>query len=135
MRKIAIPTNSLALTWRPRPAVREAVMVLHAICGIGWVEFVSIVSTIVVLMAVIYLGAAVLDRRRAAWEAFLVGFVVLTAGRLLNSSVGPAVVFMVSALVSWRWELSAGNGVNLAACHCRPSACLGSVRSHYSRST
>lgn len=62
-------------------------------------EFVSIVSSIVILIAFIYLGAAALNRRRAAWELFLAGCAVLTAGRLLDLNVGPSVVFLGSALV------------------------------------
>jgi hypothetical protein len=62
------------------------------------VEFVSFVSAIVVLMALIYVGAAALERRRAAWIMLLAGFAVLTAGRVLDWSVGPSIVFLVSAL-------------------------------------
>jgi hypothetical protein len=63
------------------------------------VEFVSVVSTIVILIAFIYVGAAALNRRRAAWELFVAGCAILTAGRLLDSSIGASVVFLVSALV------------------------------------
>ncbi len=82
------------------------------------VEFVSIVSAIVVLMAAIYLGAAALDRRRAAWVAFLVGFVVLAAGRLLDSSFGPSLVFLVGALAFFvlgvvRGQWRTGGGLRL----------------------
>jgi hypothetical protein len=62
-------------------------------------EFVSFVSAIVVLMALIYLSAAALDRRRAAWVVFLAGFCVLSAGRLLGSRMGASVVFLACALV------------------------------------
>jgi hypothetical protein len=62
-------------------------------------EFVSAVSAIVVLMTLIYVGAAALERRRAAWVVFLAGFGVLSAGRLLDSSLGASIVFLVTALV------------------------------------
>jgi hypothetical protein len=61
--------------------------------------FVASVSAIVVVMAVIYLGAAALDRRGAAWVLFLAGFAVLVAAPLLDSSVDPSVVFLVTALI------------------------------------
>ncbi len=63
------------------------------------VEFVSAVSAIVVLLGVIYVGAAALERRRAAWIILVAAFVLLTAERLLDWSGGASVVFLVSALV------------------------------------
>jgi hypothetical protein len=82
------------------------------------VEFVSSVSAIVVLLGVIYVGAAVLERRRAAWVMLLPGFVVLTAGRLLDWRVGASVVFLVSALIFLvlgvvRGQLRKGGGLPL----------------------
>lgn len=87
------------LTHRWPTALGAAVAVLTFFDAEINVEFVSVVSTIVILIAFIYLGAAVLNRRRAAWELFVAGCVVLTAGRLLDSSIGASVVFLVSALV------------------------------------
>jgi hypothetical protein len=82
------------------------------------VEFVSVVSAIVVLMALIYLSAAALERRRAAWVVFLAGFAVLAAGRVLDLSVGLSVVFLVSALIFLvlgvaRGQLRKGGGLPL----------------------
>src|SRR6266542_4381317 len=77
-------------------------------------------------MAAIYLGAAALDRRRAAWVAFLVGFVVLAAGRLLDSSFGPSLVLLVGALAFFvlgvvRGQWRTGGGLRL-----RPTGSRGS---------
>jgi len=82
------------------------------------VEFVSFVSAIVVLLGVIYVGAAALERRRAAWVMLLAGFAVLTTGRVLDWSVGPSLVFLVSALVFLvlgvvRGQLRKGGGLPL----------------------
>jgi hypothetical protein len=63
------------------------------------VGFVSAVSSVVVLMAFIYLGTAVLERRQAAWVFFLAGFVLLAAGRLLNLGGALPAVFLVGALI------------------------------------
>lgn len=61
--------------------------------------FVSAVSAVVILMAGIYLGAAVLERRRAAWVFFLGGFVLLAAVRLLDGGVNLPLVFGVGAVI------------------------------------
>ncbi|MDQ5827758.1 MAG: hypothetical protein M3441_26775 [Chloroflexota bacterium] len=81
-------------------------------------ESVSSLSALTVLMALVYLGAAALDRRRAAWVVFLAAVAVLIAGRLLDSSVGASVVFLVSALVFLvlgvvRGQLRKGGGLPL----------------------
>jgi hypothetical protein len=88
-----------ALTHRWPTALGLTVAALTAFDAEINVEFVSVVSAIVVLMALIYLSAAVLERRRTAWVVFLAGFAVLTAGRLADSSVGSSIVFLVTALV------------------------------------
>ena len=82
------------------------------------VEFVSFVSAIVVLLGVIYVGAAALERRRAAWIILVAGFAVLTAERLLDWSGGASVFFLVSALVFLvlgvvRGQLRKGGGLPL----------------------
>ena len=62
--------------------------------------FVSSLSALVVLMALVYVGAAVLDRRRASWVVFLVGFaVVVIFLDLLDSGIDPSAVLLVAALV------------------------------------
>jgi hypothetical protein len=99
-------------------ALGVAVAALTAFGGEVNVEFVAIVSAIVILMALIYLGAAAVAWRRAAWVMFLAGFAVLSAVRLLDSRVDPAVVFLVSALIFLaigvaRGQLRKGGGLPL----------------------
>jgi hypothetical protein len=82
------------------------------------VEFVSFVSAIVILLGVIYVGAAALERRRAAWIILLAAFAVLSAGRVLDWSVGASVIFLVSALAFLvlgvvRGQLRKGGGLPL----------------------
>src|SRR5215218_11313917 len=60
--------------------------------------FVSSFSALVVLMALVYLGAAALSRRRAAWVVFLAGFAVLVVLRLPDSGIEPSLVLLVAAL-------------------------------------
>ena len=60
--------------------------------------FVSSFSALVVLMALVYLGAAALSRRRAAWVVFLTGFAVLVVLRLPDSGIEPSLVLLVGAL-------------------------------------
>ena len=61
---------------------------------------VSSLSALVVLMALVYVGAAALDRRRASWVVFLAGFaVVVVLLDLLDSKVEPSAVLLVAALV------------------------------------
>jgi hypothetical protein len=108
----------VALTHRWPTALGLMVAALTAFDAEINVEFVSVVSAIVVLMALIYLSAAVLERRRAAWVVFLAGFAVLTTRRLLDSSVDLSVVFLVSALIFLvlgvvRGQLRKGGGLPL----------------------
>jgi len=60
--------------------------------------FVSSFSALVVLMALVYLGAAALSRRRAVWVVFLAGFAVLVVLRLPDSGIEPSLVLLVAAL-------------------------------------
>jgi hypothetical protein len=60
--------------------------------------FVSSFSALVVLMALVYLGAAALSRRRAAWVVFLAGFAVLVVLPLPDSGIEPSLVLLVAAL-------------------------------------
>ena len=63
-------------------------------------ESVSSLSALVVLMALVYVGAAALDRRWSAWVVLLAGFVVMVVFRdLLDSAVDPSLVLLVAALV------------------------------------
>lgn len=61
-------------------------------------SFVSSLAAIIVVMALVYLGAAVLARRSAAWWVFLAGFVVIFLLRLLDLSMAAVIVFWISAL-------------------------------------
>jgi putative effector of murein hydrolase LrgA (UPF0299 family) len=58
--------------------------------------FVSSISAVVVLMALVYIGAAALDRRRASWAALLAGllpalFIPATSG------INPSVILLAAA--------------------------------------
>ena len=61
-------------------------------------EAVSSLSALVVLMALVYIGAAALDRRRASWVVLLVGFLPLVFVPP-TSRVNPSVVLLVAAAV------------------------------------
>ncbi len=62
-------------------------------------ESVSSLSALVVLMALVYVGAAALDRRRATWVVFLAGYaVVVVFLDLLDSAVDASLVLLVAAL-------------------------------------
>ena len=61
---------------------------------------VSSLSALVVLMALVYVGTAALDRRRASWAVFLAGSaVVVVFLDLLDSRLDPSVVLLLVALV------------------------------------
>jgi hypothetical protein len=60
---------------------------------------VSSLSALVVLMALVYVGAAALDRRRASWVVFLAAFAVMVVLPLLDPGVAPAVILLVAAPV------------------------------------
>ena len=61
---------------------------------------VTSLSALVVLMALVYVGAAALDRRRASWAVFLAGSaVVVVFLDLLDSAVDASLVLLVAALV------------------------------------
>jgi hypothetical protein len=62
-------------------------------------EFISFISALIVFMAFIYLGAAVLGKRSSSWFVFLVGLVIITILKLLELNVVSVVVFLTLALV------------------------------------
>ncbi len=84
-------------------------------------ESVSALSALVVLMALVYVGAAALDRRRAAWVVLLAGFAVMVVFLdLLDSGVDPSAVLLVAALVfvvvgAVRGQLRSPGGLTLQA--------------------
>jgi hypothetical protein len=61
-------------------------------------ESVAFLSALLIFMALIYVGAAALNQRRAAWVVFLVGFVIVGLLRLFTAGIVPAVVMLVAAL-------------------------------------
>ena len=70
---------------------------------------VSSLSVLVVLMAFVYVGAAVLDRRRATWVVFLAGVAVTVVfSDLLDSGVDPSAVLLVAALVFFMLGVARG---------------------------
>ncbi len=60
--------------------------------------FVSSLSALVALMAFVYVGAAVLDRRRSAWGVFLAAFAVVALTQVLDLAINLPLVFLVVAL-------------------------------------
>jgi hypothetical protein len=84
-------------------------------------ESVSSLSALVVLMALVYVGAAALDRRRASWVVLLVGFAVMVVFLdLLDSGVETSAVLLVAALVfvvvgAVRGHLRSPGGLTLQA--------------------
>jgi hypothetical protein len=82
---------------------------------------VSSLSALVVLMALVYVGAAALDRRRATWVVFLAGFAVMVVFLdLLDSGIDPSAVFLVAAPVflvlgAARGQLRRPGGLTLQA--------------------
>jgi hypothetical protein len=62
------------------------------------VEFVSFLSAVVVVMALVYVGAAILDRRNYAWVVFLAAFAVLALTQVLDLKINLPLVYLVVAL-------------------------------------
>ncbi|BDP43894.1 hypothetical protein DAETH_38630 (plasmid) [Deinococcus aetherius] len=69
-------------------------------------DFVSVLSALIVLIAVVYPGAALLGRRQAAWWVLLTGLVVIAAILGLDLSVSPALVLFVAGLAALGWGLA-----------------------------
>ena len=82
---------------------------------------VSSLSALVVLMALVYVGAAALNQRRVSWVVFLAGFAVMVVFLdLLDSGVDPSAVLLVAALVfvvvgAVRGQLRSPGGLPLQA--------------------
>jgi hypothetical protein len=62
------------------------------------VEEVSFLSALVVLMPLVYLGAAVVGRRRFAWAVMLVGLTPLVLASMLDLRIDLHPAFLVAAL-------------------------------------
>jgi hypothetical protein len=62
------------------------------------VEFVSFLSALVVVMALVYVGAAILERRNYAWVVFLAAFAVLALTQVLDLKINLPLVYLVVAL-------------------------------------
>jgi hypothetical protein len=56
-------------------------------------------SALLVLMALVYVGAAALARRRSAWVVLLVAFAVMVVAPLLAPGIDPSAVLLIAALV------------------------------------
>jgi hypothetical protein len=61
------------------------------------VEFVSFLSALVVVMAFVYVGAAILDRRNYAQVVFLAAFAVLALTQVLDLKINLPLVYLVVA--------------------------------------
>jgi len=61
------------------------------------VEFVSFLSALVVVMALVYVGAAILDRRNYAWVVFLAAFAVLALTQVLDLKINLPLVYLLVA--------------------------------------
>jgi len=81
-----------AILHRWPTALGIAVAALAAFDAQDGLEF----AALTVLMALVYLGAAALDRRGAAWVVLLAGLAILIPS---TSGVGPSVVLLVAAPV------------------------------------
>ena len=84
-------------------------------------------AALTVLMALVYLGAAALDRRWSAWVVLLAGllptfFIPSNSGLILRWS------FSSPHPSSWSWEWPVGNGKDPVASGFRPSGYSPSVR-------
>ena len=62
------------------------------------VEFVSFLSALVVVKALVYVGAAILERRNYAWVVFLAAFAVLALTQVLDLKINLPLVYLVVAL-------------------------------------
>ena len=91
-------------------------------------------AALAVLMPLVYLGAAALDRRWSAWVVLLAGL-ALAFFIPSTSGVVPSVVLLVAALVFLVLGRCVGNWSSPAASHFKLAGCSPSVRSHWWRST
>ncbi|MDQ3658904.1 MAG: hypothetical protein M3338_04445 [Actinomycetota bacterium] len=83
-------------------------------------EEVSFLSALVVLMPLVYVGAAVVDRRRFAWVVLLVGITLLVLIKVLDLGINLHPAFLVAALAflalaAARGQLRGPSGVPLQA--------------------
>jgi hypothetical protein len=84
------------------------------------VEEVSFLSALVVLMALVYVGAAVVDRRRFAWVVLLAAITPLVLTQVLDLKINLHPAFLVAALAflvlgAARGQLRAPSSVPLQA--------------------
>jgi hypothetical protein len=89
-------TSFLAHRWPT--AVGIAVAALTAFDLRIDVESISFLSALVVVMPLVYVGAAVLDRRRFAWVVLLVAIAALVLTQVLDLKVNLVLIFLVVAL-------------------------------------
>jgi hypothetical protein len=89
-------TGFLAHRWPT--AVGIAVVALTAFDLRIDVESISFLSALVVIMPLVYVGAAVLERRRFAWVVLLVAIAALVLTQVLDLKINLVLVFLVVAL-------------------------------------
>jgi len=89
-------TGFLAHRWPT--AVGIAVAALTAFDLRIDVESISFLSALVVIMPLVYVGAAVLERRRFAWVVLLVAIAALVLTQVLDLKINLVLVFLVVAL-------------------------------------
>ena len=89
-------TGFLAHRWPT--AVGIAVAALTAFDLRIDVESISFLSALVVIMPLVYVGAAVLERRRFAWVVLLVAIAALVLIQVLDRKINLVPVFLVVAL-------------------------------------
>jgi len=89
-------TGFLAHRWPT--AVGIAVAALTAFDLRIDVESISFLSALVVIMPLVYVGAAVLQRRRFAWVVLLVAIAALVLTQVLDLKINLVLVFLVVAL-------------------------------------
>jgi hypothetical protein len=89
-------TGFLAHRWPT--AVGIAVAALTAFDLRIDVESISFLSALVVIMPLVYVGAAVLERRRFAWVVLLVAIAALVLIQVLDLKINLVPVFLVVAL-------------------------------------
>ena len=82
--------------------------------------FVSSFSALAVAMALVYVGAAALDRRRSAWVVLLVAFAALALTQALDLTINLPLIFLVAALAflvlgAARGQLRRPSGLTLQA--------------------
>jgi hypothetical protein len=99
------------------------------------VEEVSFLSALVVLMPLVYLGAAVLDRRSFAWVVLLVAVTPLVLTKVLDLKINLHPAFRLPRSPSWRWGRPVDDCAGQVASRSKPPGCSCSARACWWHST